>query len=195
MKNYRDLSTQASDVSAGFQFEFYCERCDETWRSPFVAYRRGQVTGWLLRGSWLLTEMWKSHYWTAKAGRGASAFADAGSTGAKQQALQVAIEQAKSHFNQCSACHKWVGDECFDENTGLCVSCGKAGGQGRLEQGGSADAGSAALACPNCQTPSQGGRFCHECGFDMASTHKSCPSCGATQPRSARFCGDCGHGF
>jgi hypothetical protein len=53
----------------------------------------------------------------------------------------------------------------------------------------------AAVVCPNCQTPSQGGRFCHECGFDMASTHKSCPACGATMMRQARFCTDCGHGF
>ena len=51
------------------------------------------------------------------------------------------------------------------------------------------------MNCPNCQTPSQGGRFCHECGFDMASTHKSCPGCGSVMPRAARFCTDCGHGF
>ena len=54
---------------------------------------------------------------------------------------------------------------------------------------------SSGMYCPNCQTASQGGRFCHECGFDMASTHKSCPGCGATMPRQARFCTDCGHGF
>ena len=49
--------------------------------------------------------------------------------------------------------------------------------------------------CPNCQVLSEGGRFCHECGFDMASTHKSCPGCGTTVSRQARFCPDCGHGF
>jgi predicted amidophosphoribosyltransferase len=40
-----------------------------------------------------------------------------------------------------------------------------------------------------------GGRFCAECGFDMASTHKSCPGCGTMCARAARFCPDCGHGF
>ena len=59
----------------------------------------------------------------------------------------------------------------------------------------SAATAAATLACPNCQTPSQGGRFCHECGFDMASTHKSCPACGVTMMRQARFCTDCGHAF
>ncbi|MGH8796605.1 MAG: double zinc ribbon domain-containing protein, partial [Caldimonas sp.] len=73
-----------------------------------------------------------------------------------------------------------------------CASCeGKAGG-GAGEYGAEQGGGP---VCPNCQTPSQGGRFCHECGFDMASTHKSCPGCGATMARQARFCTDCGHGF
>ena len=27
LSNYRDLSTSSSDVSAGFQFEFFCEAC------------------------------------------------------------------------------------------------------------------------------------------------------------------------
>ena len=47
--NYRDISTQANDLSAGFQFEFYCERCGESQRSAFSPYRRGQMTGWLSR--------------------------------------------------------------------------------------------------------------------------------------------------
>jgi hypothetical protein len=86
----------------------------------------------------------------------------------------------------------WVHANCYDESRQVCVKCEKqTGAFSSAEQGASASA----MACPNCQTPSQGGRFCHECGFDMASTHKSCPSCGVTMPRQARFCTDCGHGF
>jgi len=44
--NYKDLSKN-SGVNAGFQFEFFCEQCNDTWRSPFVPYKRGQVSGWL----------------------------------------------------------------------------------------------------------------------------------------------------
>jgi len=35
MNNYQDISTPMGDMSAGFQFEFYCESCDEVWRTPF----------------------------------------------------------------------------------------------------------------------------------------------------------------
>jgi hypothetical protein len=38
--NYSDLSEQ-SGVSAGFQFEFYCERCNDRWRSTFVPFKSG----------------------------------------------------------------------------------------------------------------------------------------------------------
>ena len=49
LTNYRDVSTSMSDVSAGFQFEFYCEKCGEASRSAFKPYRKGQITGWLSR--------------------------------------------------------------------------------------------------------------------------------------------------
>ncbi|MEF2251058.1 hypothetical protein V4D00_11565 [Ralstonia solanacearum] len=38
--NYRDLCIQ-SGTGAGFQFEFYCQCCSDTWRSPFAPYRSG----------------------------------------------------------------------------------------------------------------------------------------------------------
>ncbi|HWK83367.1 MAG TPA: zinc ribbon domain-containing protein [Caldimonas sp.] len=196
LKNFRDVPASTSDLGAGFQFEFFCERCGETWRSPFKAYRKGQLTGLLSRSSALTQELggWLSGVSRTvqniyRASRGVGAFADAGSAGARAEAQAEAIALAKDRYHCCDACQKWVGDECFDERSGLCLDCAKGGSQRNAGQGGGA------LACPNCQTPSQGGRFCAECGFDMASTHKSCPSCGATQPREARFCGDCGHGF
>jgi hypothetical protein len=55
MTNFRDLSTLTSDVSAGFQFEFYCELTGETWRSPFQPYRRGQMAGLIAKLSFFIT--------------------------------------------------------------------------------------------------------------------------------------------
>ena len=52
-KNYSDLCKH-SGVTAGFQFEFFCERCSDTWRSSFVPYRRAQASGWLGKASSLL---------------------------------------------------------------------------------------------------------------------------------------------
>ncbi|MFF4145457.1 hypothetical protein ACFY0A_29665 [Streptomyces sp. NPDC001698] len=47
--NHRDLCEQHG-TGAGFQFEFYCSRCSDTWRSPFEPFRAGQMAGWLSRG-------------------------------------------------------------------------------------------------------------------------------------------------
>ncbi len=183
LTNYRDLSTSSSDVSAGFQFEFFCERCGESWRSPFKPYRKGQITGWLSRFAFMFSDL-------SKASRATGAFADAGGGSAKTEALEEARATAASMFEHCPGCRKWVGRECWDAHAGSCNECA-----GQAARGSGHEASGGGAVCPNCQTPSQGGRFCHECGFDMASTHKSCPACGVTLPRSARFCTDCGHGF
>ncbi len=190
LTNYRDLSTSSTDVSAGFQFEFFCEKCGEASRSAFKPYRKGQITGWLTRFAFMFSDL-------SKAGRATGAFADAGGGSAKAEALEEARAQAASLYERCPGCRKWVGRECWNSHAGSCADC--AGKAGASSGGGANTAGYAAAAsgpaCPNCQTASEGGRFCHECGFDMASTHKSCPACGITLPRQARFCTDCGHGF
>lgn len=191
MKNYRDLSTGSNDVSAGFQFEFFCECCDYTWRSPFKAHRTGQVTAWLSRLSFLIPEL-------SKAGRTTSVMADAGFRDAKEAAFLVAQTQVGSRFTKCQ-CGRQACESSWDEERQLCTTCIKSNSRGSstMDQGYGGGGGdmSAGPVCPNCQVPSQGGRFCHECGFDMASTHKGCPGCGAVMPRAARFCTDCGHGF
>ena len=192
MRNYRDMSTSSSDVSAGFQFEFYCEICGDTWRSDFKPYRKGQITGWLTRFAFMFTDL-------HKVGRATGTFADAGSNSAKQENLAQSQALAAQRYQHCDGCRKWVCGDCWVNNANHCTECeakaraSSGGGYGSGYSNG--DAGHATMVCPNCQTPSQGGRFCHECGFDMASTHKSCPGCGATMPRQARFCTDCGHGF
>jgi Double zinc ribbon len=196
MTNYRDLSTSPADVRAGFQFEFYCELTGESWKSPFVPFRRGQLNGLVARVTGIF-------YQFHGAGRVLGYAADAGAAKAKAAALQDAMEIAARRFHQCERCRKWVSASVYDEDQGICAGCqGRAPGSGRQsfgngyreEQPAEAEASTAAR-CPNCQTPSQGGRFCHECGFDMASMFKSCPGCGATLARQARFCTDCGHGF
>lgn len=193
MTNYRDLSTSASEVNAGFQFEFVCELTGRTWKSPFRPYRKGQVFGWLSRATTLFYQLYGVN-------RAAGYAAEAGMRGAKAEALAEAQEMALQHFRQCETCNKWVCLAAWDEDSGQCTQCSglRAGAQrGNYSASYREDDSPAAAGpvCPNCQTPSQGGRFCHECGFDMASTHKSCPSCGTTLPRQARFCTDCGHAF
>lgn len=192
MTNYRDLSTSLQDVRAGFQFEFYCELTGDSWKSPFVPFRRGQLNG-------LVSRFTGVFYQFHTVGRVLGYAADAGGAKAKAEALEEAMEIAARRFQQCERCKKWVSLAVFDEDQGLCKSCTGQGSGSRPAYGDGyreeAEQSAAGPRCPNCQVPSEGGRFCHECGFDMSSTFKSCPGCGATLARQARFCTDCGHGF
>jgi hypothetical protein len=49
-KNFSDHSVH-SGTDAGFQFEFYCERCNDAWRSEFSPFRGGQASSWLGRAA------------------------------------------------------------------------------------------------------------------------------------------------
>lgn len=193
MTNYRDLSSVRGEAP-GFQFEFYCEVSGETWKSPFRPYRRGQIFGMVSKLTYWFNEL-------HSASRVTEHFSSSGEARAKQAALLEAQQLAAQRFTQCEKCGKWIINSQLDDRTGRCGPCsgkraggGNAFGSAYADDSADEDQGGAVL-CPNCQTPSQGGRFCHECGFDMASTFKSCPGCGTTLPRQARFCTDCGHGF
>lgn len=197
LTNARDISTQPGDVGAGFQWEFVCDSCGESWKSPFKPYRIGQVSGLFRRFGFIFGEFYKVgtiNEMIGKVGRASGAGVDSGK-GAKQAAQEEAFALARTRYHHCRGCNTIVCDNCWEEDRELCIKCVKQAAQSNGSYGASSGAVAAAMACPNCQTPSQGGRFCHECGFDMASTHKSCPSCGATMARQARFCVDCGHGF
>ena len=196
LTNIRDLSTPLGDIGAGFQFEFFCESCGDTWKTPFKPYRSGQAAGIFRRFGSLVNEFYKIGAVTDmvyKLGRVSGTSVEVAGGKGKASALEEAQAMAAQRYHRCGSCHGQVCANCFDESSGLCNKC-QAAEHGGGGQGGMA-ASASSTACPNCQTASQGGRFCHECGFDMASTHKSCPSCGVTMNRQARFCTDCGHGF
>lgn len=189
LENYRDLSNSGSDLGAGFQFEFYCSNCSRKWKSPFKPYRKGQLGGFLKTFGFLFGN-------TLSASRVTAGAAEYGSRDAKSEALRDAMKQAETMFSNCVNCENGFCEDCLD-SSGVCVPCRTKAKAGVGTGHGSAVAQSASggHACPNCGTAGNGGRFCAECGFDMASTHKSCPGCGAVSDRAARFCGDCGHGF
>ena len=187
LENYRDVGTGAGSLNAGFQYQFYCSHCSRKWTSPFKPYRMGQVTGFLQRFAFLVSGMSTA----AKVSSGAS---DYSARNAQTQALEDAKEQAARYFTQCKQCDQAACEDCFDSSRHLCVSCIQ-GSTEAARNGESSAGGKSGHACPNCSTANSGGRFCAECGFDMASTHKSCPGCGTLTERAARFCGDCGHGF
>jgi len=196
LTNIRDISPPIGDVGAGFQFEFVCESCGDTWKSPFRPYRAGQAAGFLRRFGYIINEFAKISVITDviyKAGRAGGTSVEVTGSKAKASAREEAMEMARQRYDRCGNCKSMVCANCFSESSGMCTKC-EATTAGATRQA-AAQGTAGATICSNCQTPSQGGRFCHECGFDMASTHKSCPSCGTTMSRQARFCTDCGHGF
>lgn len=191
LENYRDLSSGGSSVSSGFQFEFYCTNCQRKWKSPFKPYRMGQLTSFLSRFSFLLGGM-------NTASRAASGFSDYGARKAWEEAFTEASRHANGLYSVCSSCKQAACGDCFDTASNSCRPCLEKASRTRAasaQQEAARSGEQAARACPNCGTGNPGGRFCAECGFDMASTHKSCPSCGTMALRQARFCTDCGHSF
>jgi len=199
LKNYADLSKGYAAADAGFQFEFSCASCSTKWKSPLQPYRRGRFTGLLFQIGYIFSGARGYERVTRR-------MAESGADGARQEALTEAQARAAAYFTECEQCHNAYCHDCYDDHAGLCRNCAANARAGGNRSGaapsasygggnGAAAGGNNAPTCPNCNTANHGGRFCAECGFDMASTHKSCPQCGAMAERGARFCVDCGHGY
>jgi hypothetical protein len=171
LDNVRDLSSSGSGFSSGFQFEFYCRRCSRKWKSTFKPYRVGQFTTLVAR---LSSTFGVGH----TAGQAAVGYSDYGSRKAREEALAEAIRQAEKLYTVCSSCKEAVCGDCLGTDGATCRACieeTSRASSASAEQAAVRSREQAASACPNCGTGSSGGRFCSECGFDMASTHKSCP--------------------
>ncbi|MEV6120806.1 zinc ribbon domain-containing protein [Streptomyces sp. NPDC052077] len=208
--NHRDLCVEHG-TGAGFQFEFSCGRCYDTWRSPFEPFRAGQVAGWVSKGVGAAWSMFGNG-----ATRGVSAAAD-GVAGAsfgnqKDAAFSRAIENAEGHFNRCPRCTGYACGRCWNAGQGLCLTCSPdtaAEAQAAQRRGlndmvtqRAYDAGQRdgatydasarrQLVCPQCQTETRGGAFCHGCGHRLAQS-TACGSCNGDLPAGAAFCPTCG---
>jgi len=190
-QNNRDLSQPYGD-DAGFEFEFYCRRCGDTWRSGFENYTLGR--GWDVANT-------------------VGGLADAGWHKARDAAFQRAIGKAQAHFHRCARCTNRVCDSCWDAERGLCRDCApdlqaeveQARAQGEVSA--ARDAASAAgaqqaqgrdvstrrqLVCPQCESETHGAKFCPECGHKLAAPPAVCGSCEQPIPAGAKFCPECG---
>ena len=212
-RNYQDNSTDA-----GFQFTFFCDICNDGFKSSFVqsdTYKkkglmRGLGQGASIAGSLL-------------GGRG-SQFGNAGDRASNvlsqrfdgkspewqkehEKAFERAQNEAKQHFSRCPHCNKYFCDHCLNEDEGLCVTCAprqevyvahaRADAMKRnIDKAGSSATvwqdkiESKTTICNSCGKPAGTGKFCNNCGASMDL--KECPRCGAKNAQTVRFCNNCG---
>jgi membrane protease subunit (stomatin/prohibitin family) len=52
--------------------------------------------------------------------------------------------------------------------------------------------GGALVTCGKCNTKQPGGKFCNECGTQLAQPKKFCSNCGLEVSPTAKFCANCG---
>ena len=212
-RNYEDNSTEA-----GFQFTFYCDICNDGFKSSFIessTYKKGQglralshgagVLGGLLNGA--LGDLGRS---LERGGDILSQrFEDRSPEWQKEHeaAFEQAQNEAQRHFHRCHSCHKWVCDADLNEDEGLCVDCAprqeiyvaKARAEAMRrnidEKAESATVWddkieSKTTVCPVCGKPAGIGKFCNNCGAPLGTNR--CPNCGQDNAQGVKFCNNCG---
>jgi RNA polymerase subunit RPABC4/transcription elongation factor Spt4 len=200
--NYTDHSTEA-----GYQFEFFCERCGNGYKAGFQASAIGMGSkvarglGGLLGGS------------LGNVAYAGSEMKDLTESKAKDEALRKSVEEMKPYFNQCHRCGQWVCKEiCWNEEYGLCVNDAPkleqelAGmqSQAQLQQvqqkvqevdwakDVNVERRQVAL-CPNCGAETEpSAKFCPSCWQELTMP-VACARCGTESPRGTKFCPECGN--
>lgn len=199
--NFTDLSNDE-----GYQFEFFCERCGNGYRSPYQADMVEKGRGLLRAAGGLFGGALSS-----MASAADSALDRGTNSEAKDKALQSAVEAIRPKFRQCRACTNWVcADVCWNEEIGQCATCSpfvvdelsRAQAAAQVQQikdkvsetDWTADLDTttrAKVACPSCGAAVDGGKFCPSCGTKLAAT-VFCKECGKQVPADSKFCGECG---
>lgn len=212
-RNYEDNSTEA-----GFQFTFYCDVCNDGFKTSFVeseTAKKNRGLRGLGQGVWAVSNLLGGRLsnvgWAVE--RGADVLSErfngmsAEWQKEHEQAFIRAQNEAKQHFTRCHGCNRWVCSSCLNEDEGMCTDCAprqntavaKAKAQAmqrNLDEAAqeqtvwSSKLQSQTIVCPTCGKPSNSGRFCNNCGGSLEA--KKCPKCGTAVADGVRFCGECG---
>lgn len=196
--NVHDMSTDA-----GFQFEFYCERCHDSWRSPFERSASGTMESMLGAADGFFGGIFGSARNALGQVRGA------GWSSARDGAMRNAVAKAKDHFHRCPRCSNHFCDNCWNADEGTCISCvprldaelATIRTEAKLSKArekayetaivSDADLAARVVSCRECNAPVGRAKFCPDCGAPVSLT-KACGSCGAEMPKASKFCPECG---
>lgn len=199
--NFSDLSN-----TEGYQFEFFCERCGNGYRSEFQADVVERGKGLLRAASGLFGGRFQD-----LAGAADSVMDRGTNSPAKDKALRAAVESVRDEFRQCRGCGNWVCVQvCWNSEIGQCVNCSpivaeelsRAQARAQVEQietkvretDWTADLDTTTrtkVKCPSCGAAVSGGKFCNSCGAKLAPT-TFCSECGSNVDAGAKFCAECG---
>ena len=201
--NYDDLSTDT-----GFQFKFFCERCQNGYMSTYERYAVGMATQ-LLQGA--------SSFFGGLISQGADASYHVQRLvggPAHDAALRRAVEEISPLFRQCKHCGDWLcGEVCWNAEAGQCKRCAPVAREVEtsvraqhvqtqvtndlfLEENVRMSAkGTEVAAKCSCGAATLGKKFCPECGKPTGAGTKFCSECGARATPGAKFCPECGHGM
>lgn len=202
--NYEDKSTDT-----GFQFEFFCSRCGNGYKSKFIPSATGTVSQVLEGASSIFGGFLSSASSIGNSVKSATWEKD------HEKALEKASEEILPHFIQCPKCSSWVCREsCWNESKGLCKECapdlGVEMAAAQSQKSVEEIYAHAAMAeedkklgkeywregivatCPQCEKPlKKNAKFCPECGYALKAK-TNCTNCGAKLDPTAKFCGECG---
>ena len=197
-RNYEDNSTEA-----GFQFTFYCDICQDGYKSSFIeseTYRKGRGLRGIAQGASIVGNLLGLGGIGYSIERGGNVLSERfeGQSPEWHKEHELAFERAQNeaqqHFHRCHGCHQWVCDSDYNEDEGLCVNCAprqeiyvakaRATAMQRnideLAQTATVWKGeleSKTTVCPVCGKPAGNGKFCNNCGAGMGRV--ACPACGA----------------
>ena len=200
-----------SNEGMGPYANFYCDRCDRSYRSqPSIGNQikenvtRGALGGFLrnvpLVGNQMANEMENDRYRTTLTA----------------EELASAWGQTEQYFRECPTCHQIVCIPDFDEATGFCdedspraqevaqAQAQQAGAalrgfadalglSGAIQQGMAQAQAQAAQssAAPQPAAPAASAAACSNCGTALTPGARFCASCGTPVPQ-ARACPNCG---
>lgn len=204
VSNYKDESTDN-----GFQFEFYCDRCESGFRTRFKSWAIGTISN----AAETLGDMFGGVFGTARTGM--EHVRSAAWEKAHDNAFENAINEIKPEFIQCPRCQKWVcRSGCWNNKKGLCKECAPDLGVEMAAAQASKSVeevwAHAAMAeedkklatenwregiratCPKCEAPLESNsKFCPSCGAPLKEKN-CCSGCGAKLTTNAKFCPECG---